>query len=127
MNTDPIADLLTRIRNATKADHQDLTVPYSKIKESVLKVLEQYGFIDKHNTETEGQFKVLRVVLKEERRNINLKRVSSPGQRIYIKSGDIKRIKNGLGIGIMTTARGVMSTVEARKQNLGGELICEVY
>jgi len=128
MNTDPIADLLTRIRNASRAHHDNVTIPYSKIKEGILDILKKMKFVsDFKVTTNEKNFKEITVELLEERSNVTLKRISKPGQRIYVKSQDLKAVKNGLGITILSTSKGVMTNLQARKQNLGGELICEIY
>lgn len=128
MNTDPIADLLTRIRNASRIHHATTHVPHSKVKENILKVLKEKGFISDYKVETDKKnFKSILVTLNENRSDITLKRVSSPGQRIYIKNGGLKTIKSGLGITIISTSKGVMTNLEAKKQNLGGELLCEIY
>jgi len=128
MNTDPIADLLTRIRNASRAHHVTAHVPHSKLKENVLKVMKEMNFISDYKIETDKKnFKSLSVTLNENRPDITLKRVSSPGQRIYIKNEDLKPIKSGLGITIISTSKGVMTNLDAKKQNLGGELLCEIY
>lgn len=127
MHTDPIADLLTRIRNALNAQHQTVHSPYSKIKENILNVMKEKGFIKDFVVEEENGMKELVITLDDERRKIVLKRVSKPGQRIYVKKEELKPIKNGLGITILSTSKGVMSNIEARKENLGGELICEIY
>ncbi|MBT4916932.1 30S ribosomal protein S8 [Candidatus Peregrinibacteria bacterium] len=127
MYTDPIADLLTRIRNATSAHHEKVSVPHSKLKESILKVMKGKDFIDDYKaTEEEGK-KNIQIILKEDRQDLVLKRKSKPGQRIYIKKEDLKPVKNGLGILIISTSKGVMTNSDAYKQNLGGELICEMY
>ena len=128
MNTDPIADLLTRLRNALRAHHATTHAPHSKLKESILKVMKEKRFISDYKTETdEKNFKSLKITLNEEHPDITIKRISSPGQRIYIKNMDLKTIKSGLGITIISTSRGVMTNSEAKKQNLGGELLCEIY
>ena len=128
MYTDPISDLLTRIRNAQNADHQEVKAPYSSVKENILKVMKRYGFIEDYKVETlKNNKKDLNITLKEERKNMTLKRISSPGQRLYTKGEDLKMIKSGLGIRIVSTSKGIMSNVEAKKQNIGGELICEIY
>ncbi|MFH1533438.1 MAG: 30S ribosomal protein S8 [Nitrospirota bacterium] len=128
MNTDPIADLLTRIRNASRIHHATTHVPHSKVKESILKVLKEMGFISDYKIETDKKnFKSILITLNEDRSDITLKRVSSPGQRIYIKNGDLKTIKSGLGVTIISTSKGIMTNLEAKKQNLGGELLCEIY
>jgi small subunit ribosomal protein S8 len=127
MNTDPIADLLTRMRNASRANHESVSVPHSKIKESILKVMKENDFINDYKTEEDKHIKNLIISLKENRQDITLKRISSPGQRIYIKREELRPIKSGLGIKIISTSKGIMTNIEAKKQNLGGELICEIY
>lgn len=128
MNTDPIADLLTRIRNAQKAHHQVIRVPHSKIKENILKILKQWNFIEdfKSQPSEKGVRKDLEIILKEDK-TLTLRKVSKPGQRIYIKKEELRPVKSGLGISIISTSKGVMTNMEARKQNIGGELICEIY
>ncbi len=126
MNTDPIADLLTRIRNAHMAHKQNINAPYSKVKENILKVMKRYKFIEDYKVNTETTHKTLDVALSENRKDMDLNRVSKPGQRIYLKSTDLKIIKSGLGISIISTSKGVMSNIEAKKENLGGELICQI-
>jgi small subunit ribosomal protein S8 len=129
MHTDPIADLLTRIRNANSANHETTICPHSKMKEDVLNVMKGFGFIEDYETETnEKNFKSLIIKLKENQPELTLTRISKPGQRIYVKREDLKRpVKSGLGIKILSTSKGVMSNVEAKKENVGGELICEIY
>ena len=127
MHSDPIADLLTRIRNASMAHHYSVAAPYSKLKAEVLRVMKQYGFIENFTVEEDGTFKQFDIVLKPERSSTTFKKVSKPGQRIYIKNSELKPVKRGLGIAIISTSKGVMSNVEAKKQNLGGEIICEIY
>jgi small subunit ribosomal protein S8 len=127
MYTDPIADLLTRIRNAQKANKFELSIPYSKVKENVLKVMQKYGFIAEYKIEGDtASKKVLAIILKEERAGTELKRISSPGQRIYRGANTLKKIKSGLGIQILSTSKGIMSNIDAKKQNLGGEVLCEL-
>lgn len=128
MHTDPIADLLTRIRNAEKANHEQIFAPYSRFKENLLKVLQEKEFIKNYTVEDDkpGQ-KILIVNLREDAPKLSLKRISKPGQRIYIKKEDLKSIRSGLGISIVSTSKGLMTNTEARKLNLGGELICEIY
>ncbi|MFA6305364.1 MAG: 30S ribosomal protein S8 [Candidatus Gracilibacteria bacterium] len=127
MNTDPIADLLTRIRNALNAHHETLSVSYSKIKEGILRILKDKKFIEGYEIQEEKGMKIIEVQLIEERIGMTLKRISKPGQRLYAKTDELKSIKSGLGIQIVSTSKGLMSGSEARKQKLGGELICEVY
>jgi len=132
---DPIADMLTRIRNAQRAKHSEVLVPFSKLKLSVAEILQQRNFIESVRKETEGKFPVLKLVLKydvvsntEKNPAIReIKRVSRQGQRIYVKKTDIKRVKNGYGISIVSTSKGIMTGDKARKIGLGGEIICEVW
>jgi len=127
MHTDPIADLLTRIRNASKAHHYGVEVSYSTIKESILKILKRKKFIESYEVNTDAKFKMLQIVLKEGKSKIHLERVSKPGQRIYLKKTELKSIKSGLGFSIISTSEGLMTNSEAYRKNLGGEIICEVY
>ncbi len=127
MHTDPLADLLTRIRNAGAASHETVAAPYSTLKENVLKVLKEKGFIEGYVVETEDKFKTLVVTLKEDRADLTLTRISTPGQRIYTKSKELKTVRSGLGITIVSTPRGVMTNTDAYRQNLGGEVLCEIY
>jgi len=133
---DPIADMLTRIRNAQRAEHKQVSVPFSKLKLSIAKILEQRNFIESVKKETEGTaFPVLNITLKydivsnteKDPAIREIKRISKQGQRIYVKKTDISRIKNGYGISIISTSKGVMAGDQARKMGLGGEVICEVW
>jgi small subunit ribosomal protein S8 len=129
MYTDTIADLLTRIRNAQKARHTVTTVPYSRFKHEICELLVSKNFLKGvSKIENEGEFPQLSVELVEERRiPLTFTRVSKSGQRIYAKAKDFKNIKNGLGIQVVSTSKGLMTGMEAKKQNLGGEIVCEVY
>src|SRR3989338_7844014 len=113
MNTDPIADMLNRIGNAKKARHEQLTLPYSKIKMEILKVMESNRFIEKVSINKLGQFQHLEIKLSSTKDTISLKRVSKPGQRIYIKADEIRSVLNGLGMTILSTPKGVMSGKDA--------------
>lgn len=124
--TDPIADLLTRVRNAQMARHSKVRVPYSTFKEDILGVLEKRGFIIKVKKDTTTKFPEL-VIEIDPTKKINLKRVSKPGQRIYITKDEIKKVLNGYGIALISTSKGVLSGEEARREGVGGELICEIY
>jgi small subunit ribosomal protein S8 len=133
---DPIADMLTRIRNAQRAQHKQVSVPFSKLKLSIAKILEQRNFIESVKEETaDTAFPVLNIVLKYDivsntEKNPAIReiaRVSRQGQRIYVKKTDIDRIKNGYGISIISTSQGVMAGDQAKKMGLGGEVICEVW
>lgn len=127
MHTDPIADLLTRIRNAAKAHHESLSVPHSNLKENVLNIMKAKGIIEDFKKEKDGKFHALFITLKDNTADLTFKRVSKPGQRIYVKKTDMREIKSGLGLSIISTSKGLMTNMDARKQNLGGELICEIY
>lgn len=127
MNTDPIADLLTRIRNAQTRGHETVVIPHSKIKEKVTEILKSYKFINNAKAVKNDKFKEIEVTLNKDLDELTLKRISKPGQRIYVKSKEIQKVKNGLGISIISTSKGIMTTREARKQGLGGEVICQVY
>ncbi len=129
--TDPVADFLTRIRNAIRARHQKVDVPASKLKLEIARILKEEGYIANYKSTEEDGHKVLRVYLKYGSGNeapiSNLARISRPGCRVYVGRNDIPRVLGGLGINILTTPRGVMTGKEARKQGVGGELLCEVW
>lgn len=132
MVTDQIADLLTRIRNAQVAKHGTLRVPASKEKLRVLELLQKEGFIEKVSSETSESGKPeLSVVLKYDRHGepvINeIKRISSPGRRTYVPCKDIPKVRGGLGVVVVSTSKGVLTDREARKEGVGGELVCSVY
>ncbi len=129
--TDPVADFLARIRNAIKARHQKLDVPASKLKLELARILKEEGYIANFKaTEEEGR-KIIRVYLKYGPNNeaaiSNVARVSRPGCRVYVGRNEIPRVLGGLGINILTTPKGVMTGREARKQGVGGEVLCEIY
>lgn len=129
--TDPIADLLTRIRNAGMAQHPKLDVPSSNIKVAIAEVLKELGYIKNFKVISDDLQGVLRVYLKYDENNNNviheITRVSKPGRRIYVKSAEIPRVKNGLGAAILSTSKGVMDDVAAREAAVGGEVICTVW
>ena len=129
--TDPIADMLTRIRNASAARHKDLTVPSSKVKREIARVLAEEGFIDSWATAADGVQETLSMRLKyvEGRTPVvsGLKRISKPGLRVYARKTEIPRVLGGLGLAILSTSRGIMTGSQARKLNLGGEVICYVW
>ncbi len=127
MNTDPIADLLTRIRNAVSARQQKTVAPYSKVKLAVLEVMKRRHFIDSYKVVKENRFDEIEIVFNSELSQINLKRISKPGQRIYLKKSDIKPVLNGYGISIISTPKGVMTGDEAAKVGLGGEYLCQIW
>lgn len=126
MNTDPIADMLTRIRNAHRANHSELRMPYSKIKHAMLQVMAKNGFIGEVNIDTSGKFQELHVTLSDRTYPLEIKRISKPGQRIYVSSQDIPAVMNGLGIAILSTPQGVMSGIDAKKAKVGGEVLCHI-
>jgi small subunit ribosomal protein S8 len=130
MLTDPIADMLTRIRNAVRVERPYVDVPMSRVKLGVAEVLKREGYVwDVKKVETEPHV-AIRIELKYgpngERVIQDIRRVSKPGRRIYAKSQDLRPVLNGMGISIISTSHGVISDREARRQNLGGEVLCEV-
>jgi len=132
MQTDPIADLLTRIRNASRAKHARVDVPSSKMKNELARILKEEGYISTYKLVEDNKVrKTLRVFLKytSDRRSVitGLKRVSRPGARRYVGALEIRPVVGGLGISILTTPRGLMTGRAARKARLGGELLCEVW
>lgn len=127
MLTDPIADLLTRIRNASMARKDSVTMPFSNMKMAVLKVLQERGFVQEFSKMKNNDFDEITIVLNPMHRDINLKKISKPGQRIYVKTTQLKKIHGGLGVAIVSTPKGIMSGEDAKKQKLGGELICEIF
>lgn len=129
MYTDPIADLLIRIKNAARARKETLDVPYSKVKENILNNLKKRKFVEDFTVATgeKKHIKIITVTLSNDKRDIEVKRISKPGQRIYIKAEDIKKVNGGLGVCIISTPKGIITGEEAFKQKLGGEVICEVY
>lgn len=127
MITDPIADLLTRIRNASRAKHEFVLIPYSKIKESLVAVLSAEGFIGEVKVVRNQKFPQLKAFLIPENSAIELVRKSTPGRRSYKACSDLRPVKNGYGIGIVSTSKGLFTTEKAIEEGLGGEYICEVY
>lgn len=129
--TDPIADMLTRIRNANQMKKQTVDIPASKLKTEILTVLKQEGFITDFVVVNEGVQGVIKVTLKylqnSERAVRGLKKISKPGLRVYAKSEDLPRVLNGLGIAVVSTSKGIMTDREARKQQVGGEVIAYVW
>ncbi|MCA9688407.1 MAG: 30S ribosomal protein S8 [Myxococcales bacterium] len=129
--TDPIADMLTRIRNAVLAQHRQVRIPGSKVKQRIAQILKEEGYIDDFSWESDDRQGALHVTLKwgtdDENAIEGLQRESRPGQRRYARSTDIPKVRNGLGIMIVSTSRGMMTDRAARKQGIGGELICSVW
>ena len=127
MHTDPIADLLTRLKNAQKARKESLEIPYSRPKEEILKVLVAKEYVKSFKVVKDGKFSVLKAELNLKIPQLNLKRVSKPGQRIYSKSKEIKPVLRGIGHAIVSTPKGIMTDQEARRNKVGGEVLFEVY
>ena len=129
--TDPIADLLTRVRNATSANHRSVDVPASKLKREIARVLAEERFIDNFAYFDDGKQGQLRLYLRYTADNASiiqgLKRMSKPGLRRYAAKGDLPRIRRGLGVAIVSTSRGVMTDRDARKAGVGGEILCSVW
>lgn len=129
--TDPIADMLTRIRNANTVRHETVIVPASKIKKEIAEILKREGFIRDAEYIEDNKQGIIRLFLKygpnNERVITGLKRISKPGLRVYAKSQEIPRVLGGLGIAILSTSKGVMTDKEARKSQTGGEVICYVW
>ena len=128
--TDPVADFVTRIRNAIRARHQKLDVPASKLKAEIARILKEEGYISNFKTQEEDGKQLLRVYLTyggAEAAIRDLARISRPGCRVYVGRDEIKRVQGGLGISIMTTPRGVMTGRQARREGVGGEVLCEVW
>jgi small subunit ribosomal protein S8 len=128
MTTDSISDFLTRIRNASHARRRDFTIQSSRMLKSIAEIFAAKRFIDSvDELPSENNRKELRITLRTDREPLNLKRVSKPGQRIYVGYDKIKRIRNGLGAAIISTSHGLMVGEEAKQQKLGGEYICDIY
>ncbi|HSB74093.1 MAG TPA: 30S ribosomal protein S8 [Terriglobales bacterium] len=129
--TDPVADFLTRVRNAIRARHQKVDVPASKLKLELARILKEEGYIANFKAVEEEGHKVLRIYLKygsnDEAAISNMARVSKPGCRVYVRRSEIPRVLGGMGINILTTPRGVMTGRQARKEGVGGEILCEVW
>jgi small subunit ribosomal protein S8 len=130
MYTDPIADMLTRIRNAAAARKSELVLPYSKFKESLAKLLQKEGFVSTV-AEVPGRYKMLQINLKYSTDGdsviAGIKRVSKPGQRIYLPVDKIPRTNSGYGITVVSTPKGLLTDREARKTRVGGEVVCQVW
>ena len=130
--TDPIADYLTRLRNAIKASHRIVEIPASNIKKEITKVLHDKGYIQNYKFEENGPQGSIKIALKfnpttKQNAIVSLKRVSTPGLRKYVKHTKLPRVINGLGIAIVSTSKGVMTDKEARTEGVGGEVLCYVY
>jgi small subunit ribosomal protein S8 len=132
---DPISDMLTRIRNAQAVGKDETIVPFSNLRMAIAKILEEKGYIEKFKKESEGKISNIRVSLKYEKISTNskasaitgIKQVSKHGRRAYVGKKDIKKVKQGYGISIVSTSKGVMTGEDARKLGVGGEMLCEIW
>ena len=130
--TDPIADMLTRIRNATAVRHDNVTIPSSNIKVELAKILKDEGFVEGYEVTPEGSSQdIIRISLHYREKDVSvisgLKRVSRPGLRVYVRKGEIPRYYGGLGVAILSTSKGVMTGKQAWREKVGGELLCYVW
>ncbi len=130
--TDTIADYLTRVRNAIKANHRIVDIPISNLKKEITKILYDKGYISNYKFEDDAKFGVIKIALKYHPVNKvsaikKLERISKPGLRKYVKYEDLPRVLNGLGIAILSTSKGVMTDKEARVNKIGGEVLCSIY
>ncbi len=131
MYTDPIADMLTRIRNANTALHPETSMPSSKLKEEIARILSEEGFIDSWKTQdaSVGTELVVRLRYDNDRQRVlqGIQRVSKPGRRVYAGAQDVARVRGGIGVSIISTSAGVMTDRDARRRNVGGEILCKVW
>ena len=131
MYTDPIADMLTRIRNANSALHPETVMPTSKLKEEIARILSEEGYIDgwKIQDASVGSDLIVRLRYDSDRQSVlqGIQRVSKPGRRVYSAARDIERVRGGLGVTIVSTSAGVMTDRDARQRNVGGEVLCRVW
>ena len=130
MNTDPIADMLTRIRNACLVNHETVSIPASKLKIELAKLLKEEGYIADYNVVEDGKFKSIVITLKYSNGKsviTKLQRVSTPGLRHYSKAKNLQKVLGGLGVAIVSTPKGLLTDRKARKENVGGEVLCYVY
>ncbi|MEC4890154.1 MAG: 30S ribosomal protein S8 [Nitrospira sp.] len=131
MVTDPISDLLTRLKNGSQRRHDTISVPASKLKRAVLDILKKEGYVDGVESATEDGHPVLSVQLRyvgEGQPMITgMQRISKPGRRVYVGSKEIAKVRNGIGVAILSTSKGIMTDAESRKNGLGGEVLCSVW
>lgn len=129
--TDPIADMLTRIRNAISAKHSRVDIPGSKLKAEIARILKEEGYINNYVTKGEGIKYVIRIFLRYDAKGVSsithLSRVSTPGRRVYIGANDVPKVLGGYGINIISTSKGLMSGKKARHENVGGEILAQIY
>jgi small subunit ribosomal protein S8 len=131
MITDPIADMLTRIRNAIAVGHERVTMPSSKLKVGIAQILADEGFIDRYDVRPNGSAAELELILRYGNRRQpaieGIKRISKPGHRVYRGASDLPRVQGGLGVAVVSTSQGLLPDREARRRRLGGEVLCEVW
>ncbi len=129
MFTDPIADMLTRIRNASAVKKTEVEIPFSKMKWAIVQILLESGFINKAEKieENHGAIKISLKYNNKISAITTIQRISKPGRRLYVKSESLPKVRNGLGIAIISTPQGILTNLEAKKRKIGGEIICEVY
>jgi len=131
ITTDPIADMLTRIRNAVAVSHERVSMPSSKMKVKIAEILESEGFIDRYEVKESGHHAELELVLRygDRRRPAieGIKRISKPGHRVYRGAAELPRVQGGIGVAVVSTSRGLLPDREARRRRLGGEVVCEVW
>ena len=131
MHSDPIADMLTRVRNANLALHPEVSMPSSKVKEEIAKILSSEGYLDGYKVEEAPVGKKLTVTLRysndRDRVLHGIRRISTPGRRVYQGTGDLNRVRGGLGVSIVSTSEGLLTDREARRRKVGGEVLCEVW
>lgn len=127
MNTDPIADMLTRIRNALMASREQVVVPYSNIKEAIAKILTEKGYVSGYKVTGQIPTKLIEIDLGGKRELTKLQRLSKPGRRVYVSTRKIPMVLSGRGLVIISTPKGLMAGGDAKKAGLGGELICQVW
>ena len=129
--TDPIADMLTRIRNAIAAKHSRVDIPASKLKLEIARILKEEGYINNFVIKGEGLKRTVRIFLRYsgegEPAINNVKRISKPGRRVYRRAGEIQPVRNGLGVGIVSTSQGLLTDGQARERKVGGEILCELW
>lgn len=131
MVTDPIGDLLIRLKNGSQRRHETITVPASKLKRAILQILKNEGYVESVEEGTQEGHPILRVQLRYvgegEPMITGLQRISKPGRRVYVASNEIERVRNGIGMSILSTSKGVMTDQESRRNKLGGEVLCSVW
>lgn len=129
--TDPIADMLTRVRNSNDAKHSSVDIPASNVKKDLARILLEEGFINGYDVIDDGKQGILRVELKygpnNEKVMSGIRKISKPGLRVYVKSDEVPKVLGGLGIAIVSTSKGIMTDKDARKEGIGGEVICYVW